>query len=62
MSRYHCVLRKDGDLYWLEDTGSTNGTVVNGITIKSRHSIRSGDVVHLGEAKIRFHDGEAEQQ
>lgn len=62
VSRYHCVLRKDGDLYWLEDTGSTNGTVVNGITIKSRHSIRSGDVVHLGEAKIRFHDGEAEQQ
>lgn len=60
VSRYHCVLRRDGEVYWLEDTGSTNGTVVNGITLKGRHSIRAGDVVHIGEAKIRFHDGEAE--
>ena len=60
VSRYHCVLRKEADVYWLEDTGSTNGTVVNGVTIKGRHSIRTGDVVHIGEAKIRFHNGETE--
>lgn len=60
VSRYHCVLRKDGAVYWLEDTGSTNGTVVNGITLKGRHSIRVGDVVHLGDARIRFHNGETE--
>ena len=60
VSRFHCVLRKEGELYWLEDTGSTNGTVVNGVTIRGRHSIRPGDIVHLGEAKIRFHDGESE--
>lgn len=60
VSRYHCVLRKEGDVYWLEDTGSTNGTVVNGVTVKGRHSVRPGDVVHIGEAKIRFHNGESE--
>lgn len=60
VSRFHCVLRKEGDLYWLEDTGSTNGTVVNGVTIRGRYSIRSGDIIHIGEAKIRFYDGESE--
>ncbi|MCC6566315.1 MAG: FHA domain-containing protein [Chloroflexi bacterium] len=61
VSRFHCVLRRDGEIYWLEDTGSTNGTVINGTSLSGRHPIRAGDIIHLGEAKIVFHDGTTEQ-
>lgn len=60
VSRFHCVLRREGEIYWLEDTGSTNGTIVNGAALSGRHLVRAGDVVHLGEAKIVFHDGTVE--
>ncbi|MBK9123162.1 MAG: FHA domain-containing protein [Chloroflexi bacterium] len=61
VSRFHCVLRREGEIYWLEDTGSTNGTIVNGTALSGRHPIRAGDIVHIGEAKIVFHDGSTEQ-
>jgi pSer/pThr/pTyr-binding forkhead associated (FHA) protein len=38
---------------FLEDLGSTNGTVVNGNAIK-KHFLQSNDVVELGKYKLKF--------
>lgn len=57
VSRYHCVIRREGDKLWLEDTGSTNGTLVNTVLLRGRHNLHNGDVAQVGEAKILFHNG-----
>src|SRR3954462_5161021 len=38
---------------FLEDLGSTNGTVVNGTPIK-KHFLQNNDVVELGKYKLKF--------
>src|SRR3546814_1347271 len=43
---------------FLEDLGSTNGTVVNGNPVK-KHFLQNNDVVELGKYKLKF-VGEAE--
>lgn len=57
VSRFHCQLRRIGDQLLLEDLGSTNGTTIRGITLKSAHVLSVGDVVHLCDEKLIFHDG-----
>jgi len=48
VSRHHArVVRQNADEYWLEDSGSTNGTFVNGLRI-ARERLRHLDVVTLG--------------
>ena len=55
VSRSHArIVRSEGDVYTLEDLGSTNGTFVGGRRIK-RVVLRSGDLVQLGlKAIFRF--------
>ncbi|HWU84663.1 MAG TPA: FHA domain-containing protein, partial [Rhodocyclaceae bacterium] len=38
---------------FLEDLGSTNGTLVNGAPIK-RHFLQNGDTVELGKYKLKY--------
>src|SRR5712691_11283811 len=38
---------------FLEDLGSTNGTVVNGNPIK-KHFLQNNDVIELGKYKLKF--------
>lgn len=38
---------------FLEDLGSTNGTLVNGQAIK-RHFLQNGDVIELGKYKLKY--------
>ncbi len=40
------------DVY-VEDRGSTNGTLVNGFKIK-RHLLKHGDMVRIGQSEFRF--------
>jgi pSer/pThr/pTyr-binding forkhead associated (FHA) protein len=48
VSRHHArVVRQSAEEYWLEDSGSTNGTFVNGLRI-ARERLRHLDVVTLG--------------
>src|SRR2546423_2491110 len=42
---------------FLEDLGSTNGTVVNGNPVK-KHFLQNNDIIELGKYKLKF-DGEA---
>src|SRR5829696_2933877 len=45
---------------FLEDLGSTNGTVVNGNPVK-KHFLQNNDVIELGKYKLKF-IGEAARQ
>jgi hypothetical protein len=44
--------RRDG--VWVEDTGSTNGTFLNGIKLTRPRKLTPGDVVKVGETELRY--------
>src|SRR5262249_40123539 len=47
VSRHHAKIVKEGDAYWLEDAGSTNGTFLNGQRV-TRERLRHLDIITLG--------------
>jgi len=47
VSRRHAQLRREGDNVVLVDLGSTNGTKVNGVHVRS-HQLAPGDVITVG--------------
>ncbi len=57
ISGEHCVFVKDADQrIYVEDLGSTNGTLVNGAAIHQRHPLSSQDLVQIGHFEIRYVD------
>lgn len=54
VSRSHADIRVEGDAYYLEDTGSSNGTYVNNtpLTKGNRHKLRPGDRISLGKGDL----------
>ena len=57
VSRVHADIRVEGDAFYIEDTGSCNGTYINHIPLSTgnRHRLRSGDRIALGkEDKVTF--------
>ncbi len=48
VSRLHCRLTFQNGEYYLQDTGSRNGTFVNGARVMERVKVSSADVVTLG--------------
>lgn len=56
ISRRHARITVQGKTILLEDLGSANGTFVNHQRI-TRHVLRHGDVIQLGDFKITFNDG-----
>lgn len=57
VSRVHANLRVEGDVYYLEDVGSSNGTYVNGLPLPvgNRHRLRPGDRIAFGKGdKVSF--------
>ncbi|BCW98642.1 MAG: hypothetical protein KatS3mg024_1469 [Armatimonadota bacterium] len=51
-SRRHAVFSVQGGQPVVEDAGSTNGTLVNGVRV-TRHTLTSGDTVSIGQTQIR---------
>lgn len=51
VSRIHADIRVEGDTYYIEDVGSSNGTYVNHSPLPrgNRHRLRSGDRISLGK-------------
>jgi len=47
------VFRQDGD-YWVEDLGSTNGTLVNGRKMTGPEPLRRGDRVQVGRTVLEL--------
>ncbi|HEX7734649.1 MAG TPA: FAD-dependent oxidoreductase [Ktedonobacteraceae bacterium] len=56
VSRIHAEISSAGDAYMLRDAGSSHGTFVNGARLApgSLYSLRSGDLVRLGDIQLRF--------
>lgn len=51
VSRVHADIRIEGDSYYIEDVGSSNGTYINNVPLPvgNRHRLRPGDRVALGK-------------
>ena len=52
MSRSHAAIGYDGEGFFVQDLGSTNGTRVNGKRAQ-KTPIKSGDDVQLGKLQLR---------
>lgn len=54
VSRIHADIRVEGDGYYLEDVGSSNGTYVNNFPLPkgNRHRLRLGDRIALGKGDM----------
>ncbi|UCD82885.1 MAG: EAL domain-containing protein [Desulfobacterales bacterium] len=48
VSRQHAQLNVSGDMLWIRDFGSKNGTYLNGNLIKESEALTSGDIVQIG--------------
>ncbi len=53
-SSRHAVLTFSDGEWWVEDAGSTNGTVVNGTKIWDRERLHYGDEVLIGRIGMRL--------
>lgn len=53
VSRNHATILPQGGICILQDTGSTNGTHVNGARI-TQQQLNVGDIVQIGSTKFRF--------
>lgn len=56
MSRRHFKLELDQDIILIEDLGTTNGTIVNGVRLHGKRKLRRGDRILAGslEMEIRW--------
>ena len=53
VSRDHAVLVRRGGAWWLDDSGSLNGTYVNRRRIDS-HKLEDGDELQIGKYKLTY--------
>lgn len=53
VSRHHAQVVREGDRYAIADLGSTNGTKVNGVPVRTQ-VLESGDEIMVGSTRIRF--------
>ncbi len=55
-SRVHAEVRREGDLYLLQDLGSANGTYYNGSRLDQAVTLTHGGRIQIGETEIVFKD------
>jgi len=53
-SAKHALLEFAEGEWWIEDSGSTNGTLVNGEAVRSRERVQYGDEVAIGRVALRL--------
>ena len=56
VSRQHAEIFRIGELYFIRDLGSRNGTFVNHHQIAEQEVLRAGDRVHVGNTEMVFED------
>jgi FHA domain len=57
VSRAHAVLRRRGNAVYLEDLGSTAGTLVNGATAVADRELHAGDLLTFASVTARLESG-----
>ena len=55
VSRFHAKVNRRGESYYVEDSGSRNGTFLNGQLIKDAEMLREGDRIRISEVELIFH-------
>lgn len=59
LSGRHCLLEWDGSYLYIQDMGSTNGTILNGMSLKpnSWYRLNNGSTLHMGsfEYQVTIH-------
>ena len=53
ISSHHAIIGKDNDKIWIEDLGSTNGTLVNDIIVHKRY-LEDNDILMIGYLKMSY--------
>lgn len=53
-SARHALIELTEGSWWVQDEGSTNGTVLNGSRLARRERLHDGDVVEIGRIALRF--------
>lgn len=61
-SRVHAEVRKEGDQYILQDLGSANGTLYNGVNVEGAVELTPGGRIQIGETEIVFDNRDADTQ
>lgn len=60
ISRQHIRIYKQGDIYYIQDLDSKNGTWVNGLQLKGSRELHDGDEIHVAlQVRVRFIDSDA---
>jgi pSer/pThr/pTyr-binding forkhead associated (FHA) protein len=54
VSRFHAWITYEQERFWVEDLGSTNGTLLNGEPLRRRELLASGDKIKIGESEMTF--------
>jgi Nif-specific regulatory protein len=53
VSRHHCLFRREGNSFKIQDMGSRNGTIVNGEVVQDR-LLHHGDRIDVGNSSFVF--------
>ncbi|MBA3857519.1 MAG: hypothetical protein C0507_11480 [Cyanobacteria bacterium PR.3.49] len=53
-SRHHAWISYEETDFWLEDLGSTNGTLLNGHPVVKRQVLSAGDKIRVGHTELTF--------
>ncbi len=53
VSQDHALLTARGGQWWLEDLGSRNGTLLNGVLLAETAVVSSGDIITIGSVQLK---------
>lgn len=53
VSQEHALLLQRGRQWWLEDLGSRNGTLLNGVPLTETAVVSSGDMITIGSVQLK---------
>lgn len=62
VSRQHATIRRDGNLFWLADLGSANGSFVNDHALTTARALQHGDRLGIGTCLFTFETDEGGDQ
>lgn len=57
VSRHHSRIYSQGEDFFIEDLGSTNGTYINAVQV-AKCSLRSNDLIQIGDTKMIYYERE----